>query len=138
MLSTSNFASVHTYLGPSSSARGRTCTGVGSILEASQAGAAHAIAPAEGPAAGPEVAVGALGPVPAATSDDEFRHAFETTLSSVSGFGAVQKLQSMPGFDHLPSQQALLGGTRPVIIRSRKVTLLGIFAHRAIGGELRR
>jgi len=48
----------------------------------------------------------ALGPVPAATSDDEFRHAFETTLSSVSGFGAVQKLQSMPGFVTVPSGPA--------------------------------
>jgi hypothetical protein len=35
------------------------------------------------------------GPCPAATSAEEVRHTLDTTLSSVSGLGAVQKLQSM-------------------------------------------
>ena len=61
MLSTSNFASVHTYLGPSSSARGRTCTGGVSPPEPSQASAAHAAALAEGVPAETELAVVALG-----------------------------------------------------------------------------
>ena len=44
----------------------------------------------------------AVGPTPAATSDDASRHAFATTLSSVSGLGAEQKLQSMPAFVTVP------------------------------------
>jgi len=45
--------------------------------------------------------------------------------------------QPVPGFDQLLAKQALLGGARPIIARGREIALLGVFAHGAIGGELR-
>jgi hypothetical protein len=46
--------------------------------------------------------------------------------------------QSMPPIDRVPADRSSIGSTIMVGCRRRKVVLLGIFAHRAVGGETRR